>query len=172
MKAFPKDGESRSVGSRARAIVHYRFNLDHWEYREPTGVDVGVDCMLELTEDDQWTANTISCQVKGRSAPKFNSNREYISIPTKVSTVNYGLSIPNSFLLLLVDVKTEDVYYLSLKEYFIDNPKLFDKLSGSQEEITLRIPIENIVLDNDVELQNIAKYRYLFNPDNRLHRII
>ena len=161
MKSFPKDEESRSVGSRARAIVHYRFNSDHWEYREPTGVDIGVDCMLELTENDQWYGNTISCQIKGRSTPDFNTTREYISIPIKVSTVNYGLSIPNSFLLLLVDVKTETVYYLPIKEYFIENPGYFDKLYGDQKEITLRIPIENIVSDNDAELQRIAKYRYL-----------
>ena len=47
---LPKDTESRSVGARAKAIVHYTFDADHWEYRDSTGVDVGIDCSLELTE--------------------------------------------------------------------------------------------------------------------------
>lgn len=167
---LPKDTESRSVGARAKAIVHYTFDADHWEYRDSTGVDVGIDCSLELTENDDWTGNILECQVKGRSAPKFNKTREYISIELKVSTINYALSRASSFVLLLVDMSDETVYYLPIQEFFIANPSYFDKATGKQEEITLRVPTDNIVTKEDANLQQIAKSRYIGGPGKELHR--
>ena len=167
---LPKDTESRSVGARAKAIVHYTFDADHWEYRDSTGVDVGIDCSLELTENDDWTGNILECQVKGRSTPKFNKTREYISIELKVSTINYALSRASSFVLLLVDMSDETVYYLPIQEFFIANPSYFDKTTDTQKEITLRIPTDNIVTKEDTNLQQIAKSRYIGGPGKELRR--
>lgn len=169
-KIYPKDGETRSAGSRAKAIVHYTFDANHWEYRDSTGVDVGVDCSFELTEEDEWTGNIIECQVKGRTKPNFNTSREFISLSMKVSTITYALSKANSFVVLLVDLNHETVYYLPLQEYFIANPSNFDKLEGKQEEITLRIPTDNIVSDDDLNLKEIAKSRYVGGPGKGLHK--
>lgn len=52
MARFPIDTEQRKTGSRACAIVHYRINSDHWVYREETEIDIGRDCILELSEDE------------------------------------------------------------------------------------------------------------------------
>lgn len=169
---LPKDTESRSVGARAKAIVHYTFDADHWEYRDYTGADVGIDCVLELTEDDDWTGNILECQVKGRTAPKFNKTHEYISIELKVSTINYALSRASSFVLLLVDMSDETVYYLPIQEYFIANPSYFDKAAGEQEEMTLRILVDNVVTKDDANLQQIAKSRYIGGPGKGLHRAV
>lgn len=172
MIQLPTDDEKRSVGSRAKAIVHYRFNSDHWEYRDSTGVDVGIDCQMELTEDDKWTGNVIDCQVKGRSKPKFNIGKSFISLEMKVSTVNYGLSRSSSFVLLVVDMETEIVYYLPIQEYFIANPMFFDKLRGEQDQITLRVPTDNIVSKDDNDLVEVAKSRYIGGPGIGLHRAL
>ena len=171
-KKLPKDGETRSAGSRAKAIVHYKFDADHWEYRDYTGVDIGIDCCMELTEGDEWTGNTIDCQVKGRSKPGFNSTNDYISIEISVSTINYALSRANPYLILLVDLSTETIYYLPVQEYFISNPALYSKLEGSQETITLRIPTDNIVSTIDDNLKAIAKNRYIGGPGPGLHRAV
>ena len=168
-RKLPKDDESRSAGSRAKAIVHYKFDSDHWEYRDSTGVDVGIDCSLELTENDEWTGNTIDCQVKGRTKPLFNASNEFISLEMKTSTVNYALSRANSFLVLLVDLSDETIYYLPLQEYFIANPTLYPKLTGTQETITIRIPTDNIVTNEDSNLQAIARSRYAGGPGIGLH---
>ena len=37
----PIDCEPRKTGSKARAIVHYKLNAEHWDYREETGNDYG-----------------------------------------------------------------------------------------------------------------------------------
>lgn len=171
-KLLPKDEESRSVGSRAKAIVHYKFNADHWEYRDYTGVDVGVDCCLELTEQDEWSGNIIDCQVKGRTNPKYNNTHKFVSLEIKVRTINYALSRANSYVVLLVDISNETVFYLPIQEYFIAEPANFDKINGDQENITIRIPTDNIVLDDDKNLQEIAKSRYVGGPGRGLHRAL
>ena len=169
-RIFPKDDNSRAAGSRAKAIAHYRFNADHWEYRDSTGVDVGIDCCFELTENDEWTGNTIECQVKGRTRPDYNATNTFISLEMRVSTINYALSKASAVLVLLVDLKTETVFYLPIQEYFIANPSLFNKLQGRQQMITLRIPTDNVVTDEDIDLQEIAKSRYTGGPTSNLHK--
>ena len=156
-KILPIDDESRSVGSRARAIVHYKFDSNHWEYREKTGVDVGIDCIFELTENDQWTGNIIECQIKGRTQPKYNTTHEFISLSVKVSTVNYWLKRKNPVVLLVVDVTDETIYYLDIKAYFRDKGKQ-EQLAENQNDITLRVPVSNIVSTDDEDLQQIARF--------------
>lgn len=167
---FPKDDDNRASGSRAKGIVHYKFNADHWEYRDYTGVDVGIDCCLELTENDEWTGNIIECQVKGRSHPKFNTTREFISLEIKKSTLNYALSRASSYVVLLVDLSDETIYYLPIQEFFIANPSYFPKLSSNQEYITIRIPTDNKVTNEDNNLQEIARSRYTGGPGVGLHK--
>lgn len=169
-QVYPKDDDNRANGSKAKGIVHYKFNADHWEYRDYTGVDVGIDCSFELTENDEWTGNIIECQVKGRSNPKFNVSKQFISLELKTSTINYALSRANSFVVLLVDLSDETIYYLPLQEYFIANPELFIKLSSNQIDMTIRIPTDNIVTDRDSDLQEIARSRYTGGPGKELHK--
>ena len=167
---YPIDDDNRASGSRAKCIVHYKFNTDHWEYRDYTGVDVGIDCCLELTENDEWTGNIIECQVKGRTKPKFNVSGDYISLELKRSTLNYALSRANSYVVLLVNLADETIYYLPIQEFFIANPSYFSKLSSTQENITIRIPTDNKVTNDDENLQEIAKSRYVGGPGEGLHK--
>lgn len=169
-KNYPIDDDNRAAGSRAKGIVHYKFNADHWEYRDYTGVDVGIDCCLELTENDEWTGNIIECQVKGRSKPKFNASKDFISLELKRSTLNYALSRASSYVVLLVDLSDEKIYYLPIQEYFIANPQLFSKLTSDQNDITIRIPVDNVVSEKDEDLQEIAKSRYTGGPGIKLHK--
>lgn len=171
-KDYPVDDDNRASGSRAKGIVHYKFNAEHWEYRDYTGADVGIDCCLELTENDEWTGNIIECQVKGRSNPKFNSTREFISLELKRSTLNYALSRASSYVVLLVDLSDETIYYLPIQEYFIANQSLFSKLTSNQESITIRIPVDNVVSNADENLQEIAKSRYTGGPGVGLHKAL
>ena len=169
MPSLPIDCESQSIGARARAIVHYRFDADHWEYREDTGTDVGIDCRIELTENDQWTANALHCQIKGRSRPDYSAKKDYISIQLRVSFINYALAQAYPCVILLVDTTTEDVFYLPIQEYFINNPLLFEKTQSTQQELRVRIPVINLLANNDEELQALAKKRYVGGPAKDLH---
>ncbi len=42
-KQLPNDTASGANGSRARAVVHYAFDLCCREHREETGIDFGVE---------------------------------------------------------------------------------------------------------------------------------
>lgn len=168
---LPQDISSRGIGSRARAIVHYVFDSDYWEYREETGIDVGIDCSFELIENNQWTGHRIYCQIKGTKTPKFVCNDTYISVSMKISTLNYALTRSEAFLLICVDVITEIAYYLPIQEYFIANMNLFDKLNSEQENLTLRIPVDNIVTQDNDNLTEIAKSRYLGGASRQLHKV-
>jgi len=54
MPKLPKDREQRVIGSTARGLVHYKFPKEHWEYHETTGTDHGIDCFVELIENEEY----------------------------------------------------------------------------------------------------------------------
>lgn len=170
MIKLPKDTSSRVIGSTARAIVHRGFNSLYWEYREETGCDVGVDCIFELVEDEKWTGDRLLCQVKGTTTPNFLCKTKCISINMKVSTLNYALNQGYSFLVLYVDVNDDTIYYLPVQEYFIANKTLFDKLESGQDNISLHIPSDNVVLNDINNLIELAKSRYVGGPGKNLRK--
>lgn len=67
----PIDCEPRKTGSKARAIVHYKLNAEHWDYREETGNDYERDCVIELSENDCWNNHKIEGQIKGTRSPEM-----------------------------------------------------------------------------------------------------
>ena len=51
MSKLPNDCPARVIG--ARAIVHYAMPAEQWEYHELTGTDHGIDCSIELIEENE-----------------------------------------------------------------------------------------------------------------------
>jgi len=171
MSKLPKDCSSRKIGARARQLVHCSFDVDHWEYHEYTGTDHGVDCIVELVENEEWHNKKIEGQIKGTRKPIYLQKENVISFPIDVKTVNYGLGSNAAFVLFIADVDNEKVYYLPLQDYFIANPSEFDKLEKNKEKVNVHIPTCNLVDDNDFELQQIAKSVYVDGPTRRLRRV-
>ncbi len=113
------DSEKRRIGSKARAIVHYKLNAEHWDYCEETSNDYGRDCIIELSEDDCWNNHKIEGQIKETHTPKRLKNEKYFSFPLEIKTINYALGTPSAFVLFYVDIGNEAVYYLLIQDYFI-----------------------------------------------------
>ena len=132
-----KDCEDRRIGSRARSIVHYQFNSDHWEYKEETGNDNGRDCVIELSEDGEWRNHKIEGQIKGTKIPTITKDN-MISFPMPVKTIEYALGTSVSFVLFVVDVQKEITYCQCIQLYFIEHKELFEKME--QKTINIRIP--------------------------------
>lgn len=170
MPILPKDCTARQIGSKARQLVHMRFNAARWEFHEITGTDHGTDCLLELIEDNEFSNHEIKGQIKGSRKLHYIENSSYISYPLDIRTINYGLNSPEPFLLFCVDVDEEIVYYLPLQEYFIENPTLFDRLHNNSTTLTVHVPTDNVVDDNDFELQEIAKESYVGGATPSLHK--
>ncbi len=167
---FPQDCEARKNGSEARGIVHYKISKDHWEYHEITGSDHGIDCSIELIENEKFINKKIEGQIKGTKSPNQLINKDCFSFPMETKTINYGLSSSAAFVLFYVDLANEIVYYLPIQDYFIANPSLFDKLE--QKTISLHIPCDNILNKDDFDLQQIAKSVYVDGPTRKLRKII
>ena len=125
--ARPRDNEQRKTGSKGRAIVHFRLNPEHWDYKEETGNDYGRDCIIELSEDDEWRNHKVEGQIKGTGRPSLLSSDE-VSFPMQVKTIEYALGSPVAFILFVADTSTEDVYYQCVQDYFIHHTELFEKL--------------------------------------------
>ena len=58
----PKDDEKRKTSSNGRAIVHFMLDADHWDYKEETVNDYGRDCIVELSEKDEWLNHKVEGQ--------------------------------------------------------------------------------------------------------------
>lgn len=163
--ARPRDNEQRKTGSKGRAIVHFRLNPEHWDYKEETGNDYGRDCIIELSEDDEWRNHKVEGQIKGTGRPSLLSSDE-VSFPMQVKTIEYALGSPVAFILFVADTSTEDVYYQCVQDYFIHHTELFEKLG--QETINIRIPVSHNLKVSDDLLQKWAKATYVDGPGHSL----
>lgn len=164
------DTQQRKIASKAWAIVHYKLNSEHWIYQEKTGNDVGRDCIIELSEDNHFSNNKIEGQIKGFIAAEPLKTASCFSFSMEVKTILYALAANSAFILFYVDVKNENVYYLPIQDYFIANNPEFNKLNTGQKTISVHIPLDNILSDDDFDLQEIAKSVYLDGPSKTLKK--
>lgn len=162
--ARPKDDEKRKIGSKGRGILHFILDADHWDYREETGNDYGRDCVLELSENDEWFNHKVEGQIKSTASPKLVGDE--VSFPMPVKTIEYALGTSISFILFVVDTTNKDAYYQCVQQYFIDHKELFDRLD--QQTINIHIPIFQKVSEGDERLQNWARATFIDGPGKEL----
>lgn len=162
--ARPKDSTKRKTGSKGRAIVHFKLDANHWDYREETGNDYGRDCTVELSENNEWKNHKIEGQIKGTASPIRVGND--ISFPMPVKTIEYALGTSTSFILFVANTESNEVYYQCIQQYFIDHKELFDKLD--QKTINIRIPVSQNLSNGDMLLQNWARVTFIDGPGKSL----
>ena len=90
MSKLPKDCTARIIGAEARKLVHFRFPSENWEYHEMTGRDNGLDCTVELVENEEWTNKKIEGQIKGTRSPRQLKNGDAFALETEIKTIRYG----------------------------------------------------------------------------------
>lgn len=174
MPTLPKDSNSRRTDERARAIVHYQINADRWIYREETGTDVGIDCRLELSEDDEFHANRVEVQIKGTKVIENYrlKHSEVYSYPVDLKTINYGLSCSSPFAFFLVDVVQEKVYVVPLQTKFIETPdmnkRVVDASQNKQTKFSLHFPVSQVLPGFEEELVHFSKMSFVGAPGEEL----
>ena len=159
--ARPKDDEQRKTGSKGRAIVHFKLDAEHWDYKEETGNDYGRDCIIELSENNEWRNHKIEGQIKGTSSPRITNNNE-ISFPVPVKTIEYALGSSIAFVLFVANTRSNDVYYQCIQQYFIEHRDRFERLE--QKTINIHIPLSQNLENGDDLLQTWAKTTYVGGP--------
>ncbi len=154
---FPKDCPARKIGSKATRLVHYKFDPDFWDYKEVTGNDYGLDCVIEYSDDNNWKNDKIECQIKGSANISFVSNNTMVSFSLNVKTLSYALKSFNSFMLFVVNVITEDIYYMCIQEYYENNKDKIHSKIKNQKSITINIPVENVISTFE-DSHKVSKY--------------
>ena len=107
----PKDTYQRKIGTAGRKILYYKLDTDHWDFKEETGNDVGRDSIIELSENDEWKNHKVECQIKGQKSPTLICGGTYVSYPMEIKTILYALGSPVAFVLFVVDITNEIVYF-------------------------------------------------------------
>ncbi|MBP3255309.1 MAG: DUF4365 domain-containing protein [Clostridia bacterium] len=166
---FPRDCSARAIGSKARAIFPNKLNLNHWEFHDLTGTDHGTDMIIEYIEDEEFKNNKIECQIKGTMNLKKMIKKDHISFSLDVKTINYALNCKYAFILFVVDVNCEDVYYIAIQDYFIANPDCFEKLKNNTNSMSIFFSAKDkLDEENDYELIQCAKSVYIRKKEDEI----
>lgn len=90
---------------------------DHWIIREVSERDYGIDCYIELVNNqNQVTGELISVQLKGKQKIKWTKDNYFTFSGINISTTNYWMKFPTPVFICLVNLETEEVFYSSVKE--------------------------------------------------------
>ena len=169
MGKLPEDCSSRAICTRSRGIFAYQIDSNRWEWHEQTGTDHGTDIVLELSDGEFFLGKKIEGQLKGRTEIEFLRNGK-IKFDLDVKTINYALNNSSPFVLFLVDVKEEKVFYLAIQDYFIDNPDRYVAAENNTYSVTLHIDPDSTLTESADELIDIAYRVYAGGPSIGLRR--
>ncbi len=169
MGRLPKDCSSRAICTRSRGIFAYQIDSNKWEWHEQTGTDHGTDIVLELSDGEFFSGKKIEGQLKGRTQIEILKNGK-IKFDLDVKTINYALNNANPFVLFLVDLTEEKVYYLAIQDYFIDNPEHFEAAEKNSYTVSLHINPNSTLTEKADELIDIAHRVYAIGQSTGLRR--
>lgn len=150
--------ESHEVDTQARRIVPLLFPSS-WEHREMTGIDYGIDMLIEIFQEGCATGNYLALQIKGTA--KVLEHEEKISFDVPIQTLLYSELFATPVLLVLCPVNNEKkiFYYLWLQEYIkviLDNKN--PKWRNNKSTVTVHIPKNNIMPGDEGKLLFISAY--------------
>lgn len=162
----PKDSSARVIGADAKRILIYQLKPEKCEQHEQTGVDCGIDIAIDVIKDEEFSGKIINGQIKGTKNLKKNNG--IIKYDFDVKTINYGINQSNVFVLFLVDVTEEIVYFIDIQDYLINHVDKLNKLRSNN--CTLRIEIdENSNLTNNSDLLYEMAFRsYYYNEKDNI----
>ena len=150
---------SHIVDTQARKLVPNIFP-NEWEYREVTGRDYGIDMEIELFERSNPTGQILLLQIKGITKMFSNNTKHYYNFSMATKTLKYAERFITPFLLIICPVNEKPIksYYLWLQDY-IKTCLDIDKIKWrDQNTITIHIPKNNIMPDNENHISYISKF--------------
>jgi Domain of unknown function (DUF4365) len=99
-----------------------------WILRDVTERDYGIDCYLELTNNqDELTGELALLQVKSLQSIPWTKNEDFTLTGIKISTTNYWFSFPIPVFIFLVDLNANEVYLNSVNLSITRNYEEYSK---------------------------------------------
>ena len=148
-----KDSDEMKKERKSLSIVDYKFSSNgKWNYRKESGQDNDCDCTIELVNEEEIYLGKIACcQLKGRTELSFIQKGSFISFPLESPTYNMALTANYLFILLIVDLTSEKIYYLKLNN--------LGKATSNNKTINIHIPVQNVSPENKSSLIKIFNDR-------------
>lgn len=100
----------------------------NWIVRDITERDYGIDCYIELVDEDNCCTGDIALvQLKGRGSIEWTKEDTYTLSGVEVSTTNYWKESPIPVFLFLTDNTTKELFFISVDLYIRQNFLLYNK---------------------------------------------
>ncbi|MCL3882987.1 DUF4365 domain-containing protein [Marivita sp. GX14005] len=138
---MPKRSISQRIGDQAEHIAQGAFlNAPNWICRSQSH-DFGIDLEAELVEVtdgvEELSGALVKLQVKGTLSPIHKNRGYYVRLRTEYLSYANQFRVP--VLLLLVNVRSNEIHYLWLQDYLIGRE---DILYGAKS-VLVKVPEEN-----------------------------
>lgn len=121
-KDFPIRADSHIKETESYKVFNSKIPSE-WVIRDVTERDYGIDCYIELVDDEKRLTGEIAfVQLKSTQVIEWKNNCYKFYNVTK-STTNYlnGFKIPT--FIFLVDLLKKEMFFLSVKEYILQHYK-------------------------------------------------
>jgi hypothetical protein len=153
---LPKRPKQHISESRSYKIFHNNIP-DEWIIRETSEKDYGIDCYIEIVDNEELKGKLIPIQIKSKEKIPWNKHNEYSFSKINISTTNYWYLFPIPVFVCLVDLHERKVYFLSVKKYVREN--FNDYLNKKNFSYVFQ---KNQVVDINEGLQTF-QYQYYFD---------
>ncbi|HCV3139914.1 TPA: DUF4365 domain-containing protein, partial [Acinetobacter baumannii] len=162
MTNLPKEGESQRIGRLAKKVLAINMPLNWIEKEQDGDSDFGIDYLIQLKNNTGHVEFSFYLQLKGTTAPAYNTANTLISYDFKTSTLEYYHRQEPLVMVAVADIRDEKklyecpIYYLWLDDnWFAEN---HEKLVN-QKSISINIPKANI-LDQDLDIYDFYASRF------------
>lgn len=106
--------------------------------------DYGLDLIMHTFTDKGEVENGyVLFQVKATDDLKILQDGKAIALRVEVADVKWWLGENMPVILVLYDGKMDKAYWLYVQQFFEENKKALNRVSGDQDRLTLRIPLKN-----------------------------
>ncbi|MDC5651021.1 DUF4365 domain-containing protein, partial [Acinetobacter baumannii] len=89
MTNLPKEGESQRIGRLAKKVLAINMPLNWIEKEQDGDSDFGIDYLIQLKNNTGHVEFSFYLQLKGTTAPAYNTANTLISYDFKTSTLEY-----------------------------------------------------------------------------------
>ncbi len=146
------------VEEMSKDCIRMKINSDpNMLFRELTGRDYGIDAIIELFENEMPTGKICFLQIKAtqNAILPLIKNHDYISCPNiSESNLNYSFQRNILVVLIYISLKGEKGFYYKVLNGEVNATKI-------RKKNTIRIPIENYILNDVTLLSNVIREFYM-----------
>jgi hypothetical protein len=163
----------KQIGRAAGRIFQSSIPVN-WAYRcQEDQEDYGVDAEIEIIGDNEKATGFIfKAQIKGQENVSIINGGSITSFSLSTERLNYymnQLDVP--IILVVVDVTTKKVYWISLQDDQNLSGRLAIANGEGKKNITIHIPCENNLPDGSNELIRAVKDNMTWMKINSLNKI-